>query len=348
MKKKRKLLYPGILMGLLLLGLTGCGKKEQQETTEAVEAVKKAASGPAVSTENQGVIDIPAIRDQGKEIEVDAESEYMAFLQGQSSAVVEDDEQAFSKGSYTLSEMTDALSKDFREEDMPDTLIATAYSLIDCGLDGEPELALKLDFFNPNTYDVSSEYLFFKVKNGKLSSIMQLNCYNGSGVYMNQAGVIDWNATYGYTHSFVKEYFINAEGEKVFVYSIHTYTGLANNLVHEDFMPSNVRDQINIQWNGGGSETYTEEIYNTQEYLNSFDDAEYDRYLENNQFIFYNSQGVCENPEDEVLSLYHLYGVMVEEEDVLEENLLNHKKSLGLTDETYCADEVEWTDWDSV
>lgn len=345
MKKKRKLLYPGILMGLLLIGLTGCGKKEQQETTETVETVKKAASEASLSTENQGVIEIPAIRDQGKE--VDAESEYMAFLNGEKSAVVEDDEQAFPRGTYTLSEMADVLSEGFREEDMPDTLLATSYSLIDCGLDDELELAMKLDFINPDTYDVSSEYLIFKAKNGKLSSIMQLNCYNGSGVYMNQAGVIDWTANYGYTHSFVKEYFVDAEGQKVFVYSVHTYTGLENNLVHEDFMPSTVRDQIHIQWNGGGSETYTEEIYNTWEYSNSFDDEMYDQYLANNQYVFYNSQGICENPEDEVLSLYHFYGIMIEEEDELDENLLNYKKGLGLTDAIYCADEVEWTEWDS-
>ncbi len=343
---KNRRLYSGILLGFVLLGLTGCGKKGQEEKTEPAETVEAVETGKkAVSTENQGSIKIPAIQDQGQE--TDAESVYLAFLQGEKSAVVEDDEQAFPKGNYTISEMADALSEDFRKEDMPDTLLSTSYSVIDCGLDGEPELALKLDFVNPDTYDVSSEYLIFKAKDGKLSSIMQLNCYNGSGVYMNQAGVIDWTTTFGYTHSFVKEYYVNPEGQKVFIYSIHTYTGLENNLVHEEFMPSSAREQINIQWNGGGTETYTEEIYNTMEYSDSFDDEMYDRYLGNNRYVFYNEQGECENPEDEILSLYHFYGIMIEEEDSLDEDLLNYKKGMGLTDEIYCADEVEWTVWDS-
>lgn len=344
MKIRQKILYAGILTTVLLLGLTGCGKKRQEEAVE-----DKTASGTTVSEEKQGTKALPEKQEEESDFRTESETEsgYLAFLKGTKSAVVPNDEHYFPQGAYTLSEMVSFLSENLQEQDIPDTLLSTSYALIDCGMDGEQELAIKLDFLNESTYETASEYLFLKERGEELFCEVELNSYYRSDVFINQAGVFDLITMYGYTHSFVKEFFINAEGEIVFVFSCHTYDGLENNLIHEDFLPSYLQDKINIKWNSeDSSESYTLEIYNTWQYSDTFDDDMYDAYLANNEFIFYDEDGYCANPEDEVLSIYLDHGIRIEDDYELEESLRTYKESLGLTDEMCSADEIEWTEWD--
>ncbi len=353
MKIKRKTLYAGILMTVLLLGLTGCRKNEQEETTGDMVISETAVLTEEQETESlteEQETEILTEKQESKsdlQLESETESGYLAFLKGTKSAVVSSNEHYFPQGSYTLSEMVSFLSESFQEMDLPDALISTSYALIDCGMDGELEMAVKLDFQNESTYETASEYLILKERDGEVFCEVELNSYYRSAIFINQAGVMDLITMYGYTHSFVKEFFINAEGEIVFVFSCHTYDGLENNLIHEDFLPSYLQDKINIKWNSeDSSESYTLEIYNTWQYSDTFDDDMYDAYLANNEFIFYDEDGYCANPEDEVLSIYLDHGVRIEDDYELEESLRTYKESLGLTDEMCSADEIEWTEWD--
>lgn len=283
----------------------------------------------------------------GDTLYADAETEYMNFLDGAATAVVISDEDVIlEEGEYTLGEISDRCSAFLGEMDMPDVLKSTTYSLIDCGLDGEPELAVCMEFTTSDEYDFAREYLFFKWIDGRIQYLAGCNSYYRREVWLNSAGMIDTSTMFDYYNSKQTESLIDAKGRISLVYSVQYAMGLEANLIPENYLPADVREELEIRYSspGDSQETYMLAIYNFMEPPTGDDEDAYNEYLRRNWYVFSDEAGNPAMPEDEILGLYREKGILIYEEDEMNAILEEHKRELGITWEIENAPEIQWTE----
>lgn len=121
------------------------------------------------------------------------------------------------KHELTLSELKDnfVYSEDFCPTDLM-TVDTVEYSIIDCGNDGENELALKISVdTSGEKYDV---YIIIKNVNGRLETVYSNDAWSRRHIRLNRYGYIAIDGSGGaQTHGYDKEY-VDALGERHFIY----------------------------------------------------------------------------------------------------------------------------------
>lgn len=201
---KKKYLLLSFIVALLI---SGCSEKtEQPVSSENVDSSNNEIAEVEDTTqeslyqqflENKATVHINADNDHGS---------YFSFLK-------EDETD------YTLEELTNLIIADYIGDDETRKIIfdGIEYAYIDCGADGNEELAICIKTPFPNSEDWK-EYLVIKEINGRLETVYSTVAWSRYYVHINENGYIYNDGSGGAaSHSFDKS-FINAEGEWNFLY----------------------------------------------------------------------------------------------------------------------------------
>lgn len=239
---KRKYLIPLILVVLLL---TACAKGTanpdssnlQSQASDKNEANSETSTDENASLDNSGN---EASEDNSKEKQLSSKEMYMDFLEGNCPVYVDKIEiperQTYKDGTtipsfkkntpYNLEEFI-SVNFNLQREDYSVMYVSEIeYALIDCGNDGEPELALRLVYATESLDNLEFQYIIKNIDNK-----LQLCCdiqtfYRASEFIANDYGLIvryGSNSAYSYSSSYS---YINADGDYIFLYSAETEYGL--------------------------------------------------------------------------------------------------------------------------
>ena len=202
--------FTAIILICALL-LVGCGSEGQSvndsvsgaepEVEEAVDSAEESGEGAQALYEkflnNEVPVTIDSHVDQGS---------YFTF-------------QNYDGNEYTLEELVNLIIADYIGEDdfIKIWLDKIEYAYIDCGADGEPELALHID--TPASMEDWNEYIVIKEFDGKLKTVYSTVAWSRSYTYINEYGYIYGDGSGGASsHSFDKS-FVDGDGKLHFIYA---------------------------------------------------------------------------------------------------------------------------------
>ncbi len=291
----------------------------------------------------------------------DDEAVYAAFINNECTAEFDHDIND-EKASYTFDEMIDAEAKSFMSvmysEDALKDLVYTSnnsYALIDCGMDGVKELAVKMDctVTNPDNYDtIFSSFFVLKNYDDTLKCISCEESFYRSWCDINEYGVIKGGGSGGAT-MYVEEYsFLDADGETIYDYTMTVHRGLVEPMVPiSEISTEKVTDSIYLEDYSGENDTYTAYIYNFNEYPSYPENLEYDdkgkltpesadRYAlydkEMNEFrdkniiTFEDMNGNFAEPTGKVKDYLDKYEISYYDGSQVEEMIFEHEAEIGL------------------
>ncbi len=255
-------------------------------------------------------------------------------------------------GMYTLTGLIDALSLRESETGMPDMIFAGSYSIIDCGDDGEPELALALDFgsgYENSPY--STYYIILRRIFGELTVITCRNSYYRTYTQMNRYGYFFGSGSGGASLSFTDECFVSADGEYFTVYTCETCFGLDEPKISSYLLPDSLSEAVSGTSSYEGD--YYMEAYAFDETLSeTYGDIDFDTYYSaiarQKVYSFYNmdeDEGIT--PDKEYIDLCAENGLKIVTDDELKKILEDRYRSLGITEEIRNADaNPDWIAFD--
>lgn len=192
--------------------LAGCGKKE------------------AASADISESTDVSKVEESEKESEIDAQDLYERFLNNEVPVTIGKHVQQgeyytfenYEGEEYTLEELVNCIIADYIGDDdsVEIWLDKIEYAYIDCGADGEPELALHID--TPMSTEGWIEYIIIKEFDGKLKTVYSDVAWSRSYIHINEYGYIYGDGSGGAaSHSFDKS-FVDGDGKWHFIYSDST------------------------------------------------------------------------------------------------------------------------------
>lgn len=241
---------------------------------------------------------------------------------------------------YTFEQMLEAKTNILREEWYSDDMIPTEqyYDYIDCGLDGIEELVVEVEYCIDPDYDTDllDEFFIFKVYDGKVTLIDMEEGYSRSCVSISKAGGIENSGSGGANLACYDFSFINADGEKIFDYSLNMYLDLAEAIVPYYEIPAIIRpddypiENYNEDANRNGVEC---DKYNFVKYdYETFQDDN-DAYLSSNMYVFVDSRGNDAKIDERYELFYDEHGIEYHTTDEMMKILDDHEQAIGLTED---------------
>lgn len=248
----------------------------------------------------------------------------------------------------TLDELVKEVSEDYE-----DTVVGYAY--LDCGLDGEPELLLRIERGSFCKYIMIKEFDGEMIKefDGELKMIYAETQWDRYRCYYNEYGYI-WcdGSCRANSHVFTKSY-IDGDGKYHFVYSSHSESGFSNYEEYEYEYPLEIN----------GEEIYVEDALGDGYY--AFLDLRFGQYdLAQTAFTYFNYQkgeyddgengyqGYCyfiPNRDEDLYQVGNaLYDLLLEHKikvsslDTIEQMIADREVEEGLTSEIKSGAVVEF------
>ena len=264
-----------------------------------------------------------------------AEELYDMYLNDQITAVTECVLYGAAQGSELLiSDMiygeADAL-KEYDEYFLGDVY----YSLIDCGLDGEKELLVCAEYLTPGENGSYLEEQFIvKAYDQELKVLTEDESFYRYVTTVYDSGLIISSGSSSEFDSYFMYEYMNAEGERVFLFSEDYYSGLAEAVIPYYEIPSDAIEGYDAwpeyaEADGLGLSVFSLERYEYDDY----DDEKYDDYLRGHLFVFYGIDGDNCYPEEPYASMYKEAGINVCDSETADEMINKHMEESGLTQE---------------
>ncbi len=217
---KKKVILPILICGL---GLSACGQKDavtsqETDTSASTEVVSVEADATTEESVDMAETDI----DDGTPL-------YERFLANKAKVHINKDRDfgsyfAFEEGkelNYTLEELTNAIISNYigDSEGIKIELDSIEYAYIDCGNDGNEELAIRI---NTPAIDDWSEYVVIKDINGKLETIYSNEAWSRSRVSINKYGYIYGDGSGGASNHYFEKSYLDAGGNWHYIYGDET------------------------------------------------------------------------------------------------------------------------------
>lgn len=241
---------------------------------------------------------------------------------------------------YTLEQMIEAETEVLKEEWYNEDLYSTEkyYDYIDCGLDGIEELVIEVEYcVNPDyDTDLLDKYFIFKVFDGKVTLIDMEEGYCRSCINISKAGGIESCGSGGANLHCYSYSFIDADGEKVFDYSLNMYTDLDRALAPYYDIPGSIRpdDYPYENYNYSSDEIGIEcDEYNFIEFDYETYENDYDSYLSGNMFVFIDKNGNDVPVPEQYALFYDEHGIGYYTTDEMTKILSDHENEIGLTED---------------
>ena len=358
-QKRNTLRLNSVLLCIALAAfcLAGCGGNKAADNnnagTPAADPVKPADQGSTQPTESgaQGSA-------QGGEAPADgpvftSEEYYNAFIYDGYTVSIDYDANHLPAGEYDASGLAhtvcDALTAE-TDGSWEYFLSEAYYAIIDCGNDGEPELALDLSYITADGYGQSYDKIYI-IKNfdGDLRIIADdFSAYRGY-TELNTLGFITSGGSSSASSWYDAYSFITADGERKFLYSAEYNFAKADTVIPDYMLPSGtVPEDYEYSWDfvEDGIEM---DVYNFTEYDDSRwdDDDYYDEYLKGNIFVFLDSEENDIAPAEQYAQLYEDAGVQISTNAEVQARIAERAAELGCTEEIHSAEPVEWIELDS-
>lgn len=190
---------------------------------------------------------------------IDYESEYIAFLNGDRDDTV------------SFREYTDELCRQTAEEWYMDNADpkSMSYSIIDCGNDGALELAVLYEQLGSDEGLDRNFIAIFKLFDNDIKNIFCHDFGYRSYASLNQYGIFNYGGSNGATSHSSMYYFINPEGENIFLYGVD-FEFSAYSL----YIPDNL-EYMDVAEEEGISESIEIDQYYFEEYDESLDYTDY-------------------------------------------------------------------------
>lgn len=345
---KRKLSL--IITLVMIIGLfAGCRKEEPIPPVSASTPfpVQDVTDEPVVTEEPTAAV-TPA-----EEEPHDEASLLAAFLKGSETAAgLSDISDIFTPGMrYSISSIADILLSDCIDMYGETRYLSSLnYSMIDCGNDGIPDLALEFTFDDSEGWMAAYiETLVFTCVDGIVYCAGMLDTYERWYSFLNRYGYAFTSGSSAANISTCSEYYFDEYGYKHLIESEDEYMGLAEIKLPMEYLPTDslvkpasteemgnpgytlsitafsefdVSNESNIDWTSAVNEYLRTSVY----------------------YTFYDEEGNCVMPDDDYLATCEADGLNVISSESLEELLNARIASLGMTkDMIKDLSELEWT-----
>ncbi len=278
-----------------------------------------------------------------------AEELYDMYLNDQYPAVVACSIEGAEEGnSYTVSELVYGQVDYFKEYD--DYLLGDVYSsIIDCGLDGNPELLLVANYMTPGENNTVFERQYIiKAYDQDLKVLTNDETFYRYQTTVYNSGLISFSGSDSAFEFYVRDEFINAEGERVFLYSESYFSGLADAVIPYYEIPSDSIPGYEELPDYAEADGLALSVFNLSEYgYDEYDEEKYNDYLRDNIFVFYGIEGQNCFPEEPYASMYKDAGINVSDTDTVNDLISQHLIDCGVTDEIAEGTPAELTLLDS-
>ena len=210
-----------------------------------------------------------------------------------------------------------------------------SYAYLDCGMDGEPELALSLEFQGGYMGYLTQQYVIKDI-DGKLTLCAKLeSAYRYEECFKNKYGVVFSSGSSGATSGSTGYSYINDAGEKIFLYSADCERGLGcyyDGAGGVYTVAAEYVDDIDDEW-------YLMQYHFDDPANFDFLNIDYEAYLHTLYYTVY--------PEGEPLieQIFAEADTPIYSETQMEEMLAQNIKDKGLSQEIFDSeDDVEWTE----
>ena len=379
---KRSNVFVGLAAAVFCFSLTACELKPQvmdgpgminepdQWTTTENDPVKDGNDGGQTDTDPVGN-EVSTGNDNV--VTVDDETLYLSFINDECKArfdqVIKDKNEE-----YTLSGLVEAQADEsysyyyyYDENEEYDYSAVEYYSFIDCGDDGNKELALwvALTLYPSEDFETTENY-YYIIKNfdGELRCVADDEASYRTWLYINEYGVMVKSGSGGATLFCADTSFVNADGEYVFDYTQNSHMALAEPMVPIYEMPSYVREDPDCYEEEFAFENeFTTDVYNfceapdypsgmTSDENGKFDaesQKKYDQYMKDlddyyakNIYSFYDVYGNYVEPSDKIKKFLDKNSIEYYSGTEIDQIISEHEAEIGMTDKIKNGEEVKW------
>ena len=254
-------------------------------------------------------------------------------------------------GDYTLEKLIQSKAVSEASMTMPDIITEGYYSFIDCGNDGEPELALKLVYNRNTDYpDLSTFYMIIRPIFGELTLITSQNSYYREYTTMNKYGYFHSSGGAGAAMGFESESFVTSDGEYYELLTCRSCFGMAEPKISQNFLPFSVSDELNggnVEYSDAG---YTLAAYRLEEAVSEEDYPDWEEYeaASSRQYIytFYDIDDNSVMPDDDYIYRAGNLGYRIVSDSEMKGLISDHYAAYGATDEIREGEDPEWTSFE--
>ncbi len=339
-----------VLAMCMVLGLcAACGKKaeapQQGAGTPAALPAQQGGSGGSGSSGSTGSGSSGSTPEPAP-VREDSQVLYMQFLNNAKDVSVDYGIEGLSQGSYYIADMAEAFRAYYSEQFQDYLLGDVYYAFIDCGNDGEPELALSISLIEPAGSEFNGPYeqmMVIKRMDDGLHVVAYCYSFYRTSSYINKYGYLSEGGSSSAMGYYYEDSFVNADGEHKFLFSIDTSMGMSEAVIPSYDLPDGVMpDDYEYGWDYDEN-GYEINVYNLSKYTGSYDDDEaYNEYLRGNFYVFYDNGGDNVMPLEDLMKLYEAAGIDVVTEDEAMDRLGKQFEAQGADSDLYSAEEAEW------
>lgn len=282
------------------------------------------------------------------------EEDYMKFLNGEEKAYMMGLYPAYldPKSPHSYDEFINAINNTLLDSFDYDAMQVAEvdYAFIDCGNDGNPELALMVLSRQYENYDELTEYFIIKKYEDGLKMIDTFHTYYRTEGDLNKYGIFHEYASYSYTTWYESYVAITAEGEHEFIFDVYCEDGLTEPIIYAYDLPNDADlpddyPEPTDEYGGifscdYGFDEYTKEISEDEKLMNE--------YLKGHVFTFYDENDEVVYPKEEYQKIYDDIGIMVTYWDVVSLLIDARLYLLGIEQDeipTLYGEDEAYADW---
>lgn len=351
---KKNYLYFAALGLTAALMAAGCGTGSGESSVSTSVSISEipvtegdsnatTASGSESSTSTETVVS--ASEDIEEDI-MDIAQIYMDFVQDEGTLTVKCKSDYLEEGAVlSFEEMYTEFGNGLTAEGMPGNTMEAYYSFLDCGLDGNSELAVKIVYKDEENYNGPVEEMFIiKYMDDGLCLISVKESYYRTYSDINCAGVGSTGGSSGANSYGYNEWYINADGEEEFLYYAETESRFARAIIPYYLLPGEVPDDYPQMDGFAESDYYDFNIYNFSEYTSEeYSEESYNEYKKGFFFRVADELGNDAEFDPDYQYYYDQIGIKSYTQDEIDTMLHDHMAELGVTDDILTANPIEWT-----
>ena len=305
-----------------------------------------------VITDTPGITDAPVVTLTPEEVK----AAYDEFIEGKRKAVATTDAGMLEEGrSYLFDELVEDFGTKLEKESLPNIITGKEKAYIDCGMDGYPELVLKLSYEREEYEDSpDDEFIVLRLNGDELNIVTNFAQYYRSFADINEYGYITIGGSGGATTYTNTNSFVTAEGKEVFLWTETGRYGFDKPYFPMDAyeIPDDVKAVVarEVGYAEGGNAYEMDRVSFSEYDCDSTDPDEQqrynDEYLLNCYYTFVNDDGENAVTDEEYVKLCNDNIVKLVTKEELDQMRADKAMEYGCTSEIVSGGLPEWVNLD--
>ena len=305
-----------------------------------------------VITDTPEITDAPVVTLTPEEVK----AAYDEFIEGKRKAVATTDAGMLEEGrSYLFDELVEDFGTKLEKEMLPSVINAKEKAYIDCGMDGYPELVLKLSYERGEYEDSpDDEFIVLRLNGDELNIVTNFAQYYRSFADINEYGYITIGGSGGATTYTNTNSFVTAEGKEVFLWTETGRYGFDKPYFPMDAyeIPDDVKAVVarEVGYAEGGNAYEMDRVSFSEYDCDSTDPDEQqrynDEYLLNCYYTFVNDDGENAVTDEEYVKLCNDNIVKLVTKEELDQMRADKAMEYGCTSEIVSGGLPEWVNLD--